>query len=93
MPTSTVRLVLADDHAVVRAGIANALRELPNIEIVGEIGDGPALIAMLAHTQPDVLVTDVTMPNFEPISTIRQTPRSSTSESARRSKPVIERWK
>jgi len=70
--TSTVRLVLADDHAVVRAGIANALRELPNIEIVDEIGDGHALIATLARTQPDVLVTDVTMPDFEPISAIRQ---------------------
>ena len=72
MTTSTARLVLADDHAVVRAGIANALRELPNIEIVGEIGDGHALIATLARTQPDVLVTDVTMPDFEPISTIGQ---------------------
>ena len=72
MTTQTVRLVLADDHAVVRAGIANALRELPNIEIVGEIGDGQALIATLARARPDVLVTDVTMPHFEPIGTIRQ---------------------
>jgi DNA-binding NarL/FixJ family response regulator len=64
--------VLADDHAVVRAGIANALRELPNIEIVGEIGDGHELLATLARTRPDVLVTDVTMPDFEPISAIRQ---------------------
>jgi DNA-binding NarL/FixJ family response regulator len=70
--TSPIRLVLADDHAVVRAGIANALRELPNIAIVGEIGDGQALIEMLARQQPDVLVTDVTMPHFEPISTIHQ---------------------
>ncbi len=67
-----VRLVLADDHAVVRAGIANALRELPNIAIVGEVGDGRALLTMLAQAQPDVLVTDVTMPDFEPISSIRQ---------------------
>lgn len=72
MTTPTVRLVLADNHAVVRAGIANALRELPNIEIVGEIGDGEALIRTLARTHPDVLVTDVTMPDFEPIGTIRQ---------------------
>jgi DNA-binding NarL/FixJ family response regulator len=64
--------VLADDHAVVRAGIANALRELPNIEIVDEIGDGLALIETLARVRPDVLVTDVTMPDFEPISTIHR---------------------
>jgi DNA-binding NarL/FixJ family response regulator len=67
-----VRTVLADDHAVVRAGLANALRELPNIEIVGEVGDGDALFAILEQIKPDFLLTDVTMPNFEPISTIRQ---------------------
>jgi DNA-binding NarL/FixJ family response regulator len=67
-----VRTVLADDHAVVRAGLANALRELPNIEIIGEVGDGHALFAILEQTRPDFLLTDVTMPNFEPISTISQ---------------------
>ncbi|MFN8568238.1 MAG: response regulator transcription factor [Kouleothrix sp.] len=72
MNSPTIRLVLADDHAVVRAGIANALRELPNLEIVGEAGDGTALFAMLVQARPDVLVTDVTMPDFEPIGTIRQ---------------------
>src|SRR5689334_23316559 len=69
---NTVRVVLADDHAVVRAGIANALKELPDLQIVGEVGDGPALVAILDETQPDCLLIDVTMPNFEPISTIRQ---------------------
>ena len=69
---STVRIILADDHAVVRAGIANALRELPEIEIVGEVGDGDALFATLAMARADMLLTDVTMPHFEPIGTIRQ---------------------
>jgi len=67
-----VRTVLADDHAVVRAGLSNALRELTNIEIIGEVGDGDALFAILEQTRPDFLLTDVTMPSFEPISTIRQ---------------------
>jgi DNA-binding NarL/FixJ family response regulator len=69
---SSTRTILADDHAVVRAGIANALRELPDLEIVGEVGDGSALFATLEQTRPDMLVTDVTMPDFEPIGTIRQ---------------------
>jgi DNA-binding NarL/FixJ family response regulator len=64
------RIVVADDHAVVRAGIANAIRELPAIEIVGEAGDGPSLFALLAAVQPDCLLLDVTMPNFEPIGDI-----------------------
>src|SRR6266511_6114784 len=69
---STVRIVLADDHAVVRAGIANALRELSDLEIVAELGDGSALLSTLDRVRPDMLVTDVTMPDFEPIGTIRQ---------------------
>lgn len=71
-PMSNVRIVLADDHAVVRAGIANALRELSDIEVVAELGDGSALLATLERARPDMLVTDVTMPDFEPIGTIRQ---------------------
>lgn len=64
---STTRIVLADDHAVVRAGIANALRELPDVAIIGEVGDGAALLAMLEAARPDLLLADVTMPDFEPI--------------------------
>jgi DNA-binding NarL/FixJ family response regulator len=69
---SKARVLLADDHAVVRAGIRNALNELPGLEIVGEVGDGPALLAALARTQPDCLLIDVTMPDFEPVATIGQ---------------------
>jgi DNA-binding NarL/FixJ family response regulator len=67
-----VRVLLADDHAVVRNGIRNALQELPNLEIIGEVGDGLALLAALAQMQPDCLLIDVTMPDFEPVSAIRQ---------------------
>jgi DNA-binding NarL/FixJ family response regulator len=66
------RILLADDHAVVRAGILNALKELSQVEIVGEVGDGHALFAMLAKLRPDCLLIDVTMPDFEPISAIAQ---------------------
>ncbi len=69
---SKVRTLLADDHAVVRAGIRNALEELANLEIVGEVGDGPALFEALAQMQPDCLLIDVTMPDFEPVAAIRQ---------------------
>jgi DNA-binding NarL/FixJ family response regulator len=69
---SKVRILLADDHAVVRAGIRNALRELPNLEIVAEVGDGPALLAALTQARPDCLLIDVTMPDFEPVAIIRE---------------------
>jgi DNA-binding NarL/FixJ family response regulator len=67
-----IRTLLADDHAIVRAGIRNALQELPNLEIVGEVGDGPELLLALEELKPDFLLIDVTMPQFEPISTIRK---------------------
>ena len=66
----TARIVLADDHAVVRSGIANAIRDLPGVAIVGEADDGPSLFSTLAQTQPDCLLIDITMPSFEPISDI-----------------------
>jgi DNA-binding NarL/FixJ family response regulator len=69
---SKVRTLLADDHAVVRAGIRNALQELPDLEIVGEVGDGPELFTALANTRPDFLLIDVTMPDFEPVTAIHQ---------------------
>lgn len=68
----TVRVLLADDHALVRAGIRNALQELPGLEIVGEVGDGPALFAALEQLQPDLVLIDVAMPNFEPLSAVRK---------------------
>jgi DNA-binding NarL/FixJ family response regulator len=69
---SDVCVLLADDHAIVRAGIKNALAGLPDLAIVGEVGDGPALFEALAETHPDCLLLDVTMPEFEPVTAIRQ---------------------
>lgn len=66
----TARILLADDHAVVRAGIANAIADLPEVMIVGEVGDGPTVFVALASLQPDCLLIDVTMPNFEPIGDV-----------------------
>jgi len=68
---SKAHVLLADDHEVVRAGIRKALEDLPELEIVGEVGDGPTLFAALAHLMPDCLLIDVTMPDFEPIRAIR----------------------
>jgi DNA-binding NarL/FixJ family response regulator len=67
---SPARLVLADDHAVVRAGIANALADLTEVQIVGEVGNGGALFHALETLNPDCLLIDVAMPDFEPIGDI-----------------------
>ncbi|MBN1259197.1 MAG: response regulator [Anaerolineae bacterium] len=67
-----VRVLLADDHAIVRAGLRNALSSLPELEIVGEVGDGPALLQALETVYPDFLVVDVNMPEFEPLAAVRR---------------------
>ena len=67
-----IRVVLADDHSVVRAGLRNALEVLPNLEIAGEVGNGRELMDMLVRVNPDLLVLDASMPEFEPISAVHQ---------------------
>ncbi len=66
------RILLADDHAIVRAGIRKTLEEIPDIEVVAEAGDGPQVFLTLEQYRIDCLMIDVTMPDFEPISAIQQ---------------------
>jgi DNA-binding NarL/FixJ family response regulator len=66
------RVLLADDHAVVRSGIRNAIEKMPSILVVGEAEDGPTLMTALELHAPDILLIDVTMPDFEPIMAIHQ---------------------
>lgn len=68
----SIRTLLADDHALIRAGLHNALASLPGIEIVGEVGSGQELASALEGMQPDLLVMDVNMPDFEPVAFVRQ---------------------
>jgi len=66
------RVLLVDDHAVVRSGIRNAIESLPSIVVEGEAEDGLSLMTALEQLMPDILLIDVTMPNFEPISAIHK---------------------
>jgi DNA-binding NarL/FixJ family response regulator len=66
-----VRILLADDHAVVRAGIRKTIEEIPGIQVIEEVGNGPDVFAALERDSIDCLLIDITMPDFEPISAIR----------------------
>jgi DNA-binding NarL/FixJ family response regulator len=57
-----ITVVLADDHAIVRAGIRQFLELSEKIRVVGEASDGEEVISMLAINQPDVVVLDIQMP-------------------------------
>ncbi|XEC32839.1 response regulator transcription factor [Streptomyces fradiae] len=54
-----VRILLCDDHAVVRAGLLALLGSAPGIEVVGEAGSGEEAVAMAAHLRPDVVLMDL----------------------------------
>ncbi len=65
MTTSrAIRVVLVDDHQLVRAGIGALLRELPEVEVVGEGSDGEAAIRLVHELIPDVLFLDLVMPGM-----------------------------
>lgn len=57
-----IRVTIADDHAVVRRGLAEILRETPDIEVFAEAADGDELLASLRQREPDVAVLDLRMP-------------------------------
>jgi DNA-binding NarL/FixJ family response regulator len=67
-----VKVLLAEDHPVVRAGLAELLREEPNIELVGEACDGVEAVAMARQFAPDVIVMDISMPRLDGIEAIRR---------------------
>ncbi len=69
-PPAPTRVLLADDHEVVRAGLRNALLSLPSLSVVGELADGADLLATVADLHPDLLVVDVSMPFFDPVADI-----------------------
>lgn len=60
-----IRVLLVDDHPVVRRGLAACLSRHANLEMVGEAGEGEAALALAARLQPDVVVTDVEMPRMD----------------------------
>jgi DNA-binding NarL/FixJ family response regulator len=59
---ATIRVVLADDHDLVRSGLAALLGQAGDIEVIGEARDGEELLAVLTSLVPDVVVTDISMP-------------------------------
>ncbi len=67
-----IRIVLADDHRVVRKGLCLLLESQPEFSVVAEASDGREAVAMVEKHSPDVVVLDVAMPNLNGIEAARQ---------------------
>jgi len=59
---SAIRLIVADDHMLVRAGVRKLLELMTDVEVVGETGDGAAVVDLAALLRPDVVLLDINMP-------------------------------
>ena len=67
-----IRIILADDHAVMRRGLRLVLEQQKDFEVVGEAGDGRAAVDLAETARPDIAVLDITMPTLNGIEAARQ---------------------
>ena len=70
-----IRVLLADDHTIVRQGVRLCLEAMGDIEVVAEDEDGQAAVQLTAQLRPDVAVVDLTMPRLNGVDAIRQIKR------------------
>ena len=70
--TSRVRVVLADDHPIYRYGVAAVLADVDSIDLVAQAASGEELLALVERTEPDVVLTDLRMPDLSGIEVTRR---------------------
>ena len=70
-PSQRLRILLVDDHAMVRQGLRSVLENYQDLEVIGEAGDGESAIALASSLKPDVVVMDINMPKIDGIEATR----------------------
>jgi DNA-binding NarL/FixJ family response regulator len=73
--TKSIRVLLADDHTLVRAGIRSLLEKLPGVEVAGEASDGREVIDLIKAQQPDVVLMDISMPGLNGLQALARITR------------------
>lgn len=68
----SIRILIADDHGLIRAGLRALLEDVPDMEVVGEVGDGLAVLRLTAELQPDIVLMDISMPGLNGIEATRR---------------------
>jgi NarL family two-component system response regulator LiaR len=72
LPTEKLKVLIVDDHQVVRQGLRTFLELVDDIQVVGEAGDGAAAVELARRAQPDVVLMDLVMPRMDGIAATRQ---------------------
>src|SRR6195952_5707900 len=67
---ATIKVIIADDHALFRAGVKTALSVKRDIELIAEADNGMQLLNLLKHMEPDVILLDIQMPIMDGIATL-----------------------
>ena len=68
----TYRIILADDHTILRQGIRRLVEEIPGLQVLAEANDGLELLSLLQHLNPDLVIADITMPGISGIEVTRE---------------------
>jgi DNA-binding NarL/FixJ family response regulator len=74
-----IRVLIVDDHEIVREGLQTLLSEEPGFDVVGTAGDGATAVALAQATKPDVIVMDLVMPELDGIEATRRILRENPS--------------
>lgn len=69
------RLVLADDHVLIRQGLGGIIKGVADLAVIGEAGDGAALLALLKTVTPHMVILDISMPNLRGIEAVHEIKR------------------
>ena len=68
----STRIILADDHAILRHGLSKLIQQEKDMEVIAEAGDGHEIIDLMREKSPDIIIMDIGMPNLNGIDTTRQ---------------------
>lgn len=86
-PLSKIRVLLADDHHVVRSGIRNELGRHPDIEVIGEATNGHEAVQLAQELRPDILLLDINMPGMLVTDVTRKLMETTMTDDAQNNAP------
>ncbi len=69
---ANIRILLAEDHVLVRESLRQYLEKDPSLKVVGEAGDGEEMVALAAQLKPDIIIADIAMPKLNGIEATKQ---------------------